>query len=104
LKRITKKALTATLAIGANTKPKPAVSMPASCKTLHTWHVKSKRFERFITTTDEKQNGGVMPSTHIVTEKRKEEKISSCFAFLYDDINIEIERTSGEQLPDELPF
>jgi DNA primase len=67
-------------------------------------NVKSKRFERFITTTDEKQNGGVMPSTHIVTEKRKEEKISSCFAFLYDDINIEIERTSGEQLPDELPF
>lgn len=49
--------------------------------------VKNKRFTRFISVTDEQNRQN---SREIITEKQKEEKVTSCYAFVYDDLEIDI--------------
>lgn len=78
-------------------------------------NVKSKRFKRFVTTSEERRYG--QGGSQVATEKKPQESISSCYAFLYEELNIEIERFDGSTDPehhnqlqlvemptDELPF
>lgn len=73
--------------------------------------VKQKRFKRYVWDSEEKSSGGQFPSTTIQTSKKAQEQIASCYAFLYSDLGIEIERFAGvenQQVAveeqDELPF
>jgi DNA primase len=67
-------------------------------------NVKSKRFKRYVNESGEKITNAALGTTQVLTEKKAEEKISSCYAFVYDDLNIEIERYSGVEEATELPF
>ena len=66
--------------------------------------VKQKRFKRFITVTDavNRTQGFETNSQAIVTQKQEEEKITSCYAFVYEDLEIDIAREAAAT--PELPF
>ncbi len=51
--------------------------------------VKSKRFKRFIYKTENKPGG--LNAPHAFTEKVIQEQKTTCYAFLYDELNIEVE-------------
>jgi DNA primase len=70
--------------------------------------IKSKRFKRYVNITEEKNIGG-MAGSQMITTKKPQETISSCYAFVYDELNVEIERYDGTEKPadqptDDLPF
>lgn len=62
-----------------------------SSRTYYIGPVRSKRFRRYVTHTDEAtRQKGTSTANVIETAKRMEEKVTSCFAFYYDQLGIDI--------------
>ena len=69
--------------------------------------VKKKVFKRYTFHNETKNLGGISGGTHVVTDKREQKQESSCYAFLYDELDLEIEvlgSTETLETNDELPF
>ena len=62
--------------------------------------VRSRRFQRFVNVTQEVSRGGATAYQAIESQTQKEEKVTSCFAFLYDDLNIDITATIHTAQPE----
>lgn len=61
--------------------------------------VKRRLFKRFITTNEGRtQTNGYSVTHHIDVVKKEERQESSCYAFLYDDLDIQIDRVD-ESMP-----
>jgi len=60
--------------------------------------VRSRRFQRFVNVTQEVSRGGATAYQAIESQTQKEEKVTSCFAFLYDDLNIDITATNPHDI------
>jgi DNA primase len=61
--------------------------------------VRSRRFQRFVYVQQEANRSGAGTSYQAVEgQTQKEEKITSCYAFIYDDLNIDITATNPHDI------
>ena len=75
-----------------------------SSRKYYVGSIKQKRFKRFITVTEAGTSpAGLSFNNGPQTFKKEENQLTSCYAFIYDDLEISI-CTSAPEPPETLPF